>query len=114
GKPFVRGRAGIGVAGRDFGAARKYYDELTGLEPQDLRLRLEFAEALDRHGEPKARVIEELERAEKIVEKQGNPQLRAEVLGRIGETQEAAGQDDRAVATYKKALALLSREHYMR
>src|SRR5215831_14534781 len=113
-KPLLRVLADIAVAARDFAAARKYYDELTALEPQDLRLRLEFAEALDRHGEPKARVIEELERAEKIVEKQGNPQLRAEVLGRIGETQEAAGQDDRAVATYKKALALLSREHYMR
>src|SRR5207245_1207374 len=68
----------------------------------------------DGHGEPKSGVLEELERAEKVVEKQGNPQLRAEVLARIGEVAEQAGQDERAIATYKKALGLLAREHYLR
>jgi tetratricopeptide (TPR) repeat protein len=113
-RPLVRSLAELALAAHDLDAARRYYDQLVALDPQNLKLHLEYADALEKNGQPRARVVEELERADKIVEKQGNPQLRAEVLARLGETYEADGQDDRAVATYRKGIALLPREHYLR
>src|SRR5262249_45570061 len=109
-----RALADMALLAKDFDGARKYFDRLVELDPQNLRLRLEYAEALDRNGQPKARVLEELERADKIVEKSANPLVRAEVLMRVGEAAEAATEGDRAGAAYRKGLSLLPHDHYLR
>jgi tetratricopeptide (TPR) repeat protein/HEAT repeat protein len=112
-RPLLQALADLALAGRDPDGARRYFDALTALDPHDLKLRLAFAEALERTGADAAEVLAALERAQAEAPR-ADPQLRAELLERTGGAAETAGKDDRALGAYAEALALVPRDHYLR
>jgi superkiller protein 3 len=92
-------------------AARRYYDELLALDPADATLRRELAEALATHGLPKEAAAEWRRLAEQA---KNDPPRNAEAWKRVGELDEAAGDDAAALEAYHKTWSIVPTGHYLR
>ena len=110
-KPVLRALADLAMGAKDWDAARKWFDQLVALEPGNVKIRIEYADALEKAGLAKEAVRSEVERAAKAT---SNPQQKAELMLRMGELSEAGGKDEQAITDYRKGMALLPREHYLR
>jgi tetratricopeptide (TPR) repeat protein len=110
-KPVLRALADLAMGAKDWDAARKWFDQLVALEPGNVKIRIEYADALEKAGMAKDAVRAEVDRAAKAT---SNPQQKAELMLRMGELSEAGGKDEQAIADYRKGMTLLPREHYLR
>ncbi|HEY3354251.1 MAG TPA: HEAT repeat domain-containing protein [Polyangia bacterium] len=103
---LVRIAADLAVEAKDAARARALFDELAGRAPNDLALRLDYADALARLGlerEALAQLGDALRR------QRGDLPRRLETLKRIGLLHEKLKENPRALAVYREAFALTGR-----
>jgi tetratricopeptide (TPR) repeat protein len=104
-------RAERGVAAADaLAEARRYYDELLKLAPNDNDIRREYAEVLAARGVPKDAAAE----WSKLAARAKDPVERAQAEVRAGELLDAAGQETEAVALFERVFAAMPRGNYLR
>lgn len=109
-KRYLRALANLCLVSRDVDGARKYFDRLVALEPRNVFLRLELAQALARAGLHKQAIAQ----YEKILGRTSDTSTRADALKEIGALQTKMGLDEQAIATYRKAMKLTARGHWLR
>ncbi len=110
-KPVLRALADLALGAKDIDAARRYFDAYIALEPKNVQLRVELAEALTAHG-LHDEAIEVLVDVEKRV--RTDPARRVEIVARIGAIYEAMGKDDAAIREYRRAMSMTKRGYYLR
>jgi tetratricopeptide (TPR) repeat protein len=109
-KKALRALADLALAGNDIEAAKKYFDQYIALDPKNVQLKIELADALlqaGKHDEAIA-IYREAETAKK-----GDASRRVEIVIRIGQALEGKGADDEAVTEYRRALSLVPRGHFV-
>jgi len=94
---------------KDFPAALDAYRQAIKADPKDPRKRLEFALALERAGQPRAEILEQLEAAYARLRSTPDPNLRASILFALGyhwlyETDRQPQSFEKAVAAGKQFL----------
>jgi tetratricopeptide (TPR) repeat protein/HEAT repeat protein len=109
-KQHLRSLATLSLSDRNLTEARRYYDQLVALEPKNLFLRIELAQALAKSGLEK----EAIEQYEGILKRTGDSAARADVLKEIGALQAKLGKEKEAIATYQKAMSLTAGGHWLR
>jgi tetratricopeptide (TPR) repeat protein len=109
-KQHLRSLANLALAERNLSEARRYYDQLVALEPKNLFLRIELAQALAKSGLEK----EAIEQYQNILKRTGDSSAKADVLKEIGALQAKLGKEKEAIATYQKAMALTAGGHWLR
>ncbi|MCA9668824.1 MAG: HEAT repeat domain-containing protein [Myxococcales bacterium] len=109
-KRYLRALANIALAKRDLKGARQYYARLVKLDPRNIFVRIELAQALARSKSYKEAIAE----YEKILKRTSQSSTRADVLKQIGGLYTKLGKTDKAVATYRKAMRLAARGHWIR
>jgi tetratricopeptide (TPR) repeat protein/outer membrane protein assembly factor BamB len=102
--------AALAVRGRDIAKALGYWRSLVDLEPGNIFAREELAQTLSSHG-----LHDEALREWKAIlaARRGDTAKTAETLREIGRIEEAAGAWEAAVATYRRALALVVPKHWL-
>ncbi len=110
-KQILRTLADLALDSKDIARARVLFDELIQLDPKNVQVRRDFAEALARHDLHKE-ALAEFQKAEALV--RGDSATRAELMSRIGEEQAKTGDDDAAVKTWRDAMALTVKGHWLR
>lgn len=91
--------------------ARGYYEQLLALDPHDDDARREWAEALASHGEPREAAATWRTLAEHLGR---DPARQGQAWLRVGELDEAAGDDKAARAAFDKVWALAPKGNYLR
>jgi tetratricopeptide (TPR) repeat protein/HEAT repeat protein len=109
-KRYLRALANIALVARDMAAAKGYFDKLVALEPRNVFLRIELAQALANSGHEK----QAIEQYQSILKRTSDSATKADVLKAIGGLQAKMGQELVAVATYRRAMALTARGHWLR
>lgn len=114
GKPVrmraLRALADLALAAQDVDGARRYFEQYIALDPGNAALRLELGDALvtaGRHDD----AIAVYEDAEKRLA--GDPARRVEVVARLGQALEQKGDDQLAIAAYRRAIKLVPRGYYL-
>ncbi len=110
-KIVLRVLADLALDAKDIARARELYAQLLALEPKNVQARIELAEALAKHKFNKD-ALAEFQKVETLV--RSDPPRRAEILSRIGELQALTGDDDGAVATWRQAMGLTAKGHWLR
>lgn len=109
-KRYLRALANMALARRDLSAARAYFAQLVQLDPRNVLLRIEFAQSLAR-----ARLNKEaVAQYQKILARSRETSTRANVLKEIGALYHKMGKSEQAITTYRKAMSLAARGHYLR
>ncbi|MCE9580546.1 MAG: HEAT repeat domain-containing protein [Deltaproteobacteria bacterium] len=106
----LRALANLALAAGDIDGARALFDTMIAIDPRDVQLRLELGDSLAQAGK-RAEAIAVYRDAEKMLG--ADPARKVEVVSRIGQTLEAKGDDDLAVAEYKRAIALAPKGYYI-
>lgn len=109
-KQHLRSLATLALSERNLVEARRYYDQLVALEPKNLFLRIELAQALAKSGHEQEAIVQ----YEGILKRTGDSAARADVLKEIGALQAKLGKEKEAIATYQKAMALTAGGHWLR
>jgi tetratricopeptide (TPR) repeat protein/HEAT repeat protein len=109
-KRYLRALANIALVARDMTAAKGYFDKLVALEPRNVFLRIELAQALANSGHEKQAIVQ----YRSILKRTSDSATKADVLKAIGGLQTKMGQELVAVATYRRAMALTARGHWLR
>lgn len=109
-KRTLRALARVALTARDHAAASKYLRQLTELNPGDLRLKIKLARALNR-AQQRAAALSQLRQ---VLAREGDTARKAEVLKQMGEILHAMDRHKEAVVTYRKAMALAPRGHWLR
>lgn len=116
-RTVVRKLADLSLAAGDHeGAVRSLEDLLKSApagSPEAWSLRREIAEA-QAHGGKTRDALATWQAIEASPQLRGDPEKRAQAGLRVGELAEAANDDLGAIAAYRKALALLPQQHYLR
>ncbi len=107
----LRALADLALGANDIATARKYYDQYLAIEPHNHQVRIELGDALLNHGKA-LDAVEVYKQAESRLK--SDPARRVEVVARIGQAYEKAGQDDAAVREYRRAMSLVGRTYYLR
>ena len=102
--------AQIAVASREMSAASKYYQQLLALDPKNMRLRLEMARAMAMGGLE----AEALKHFAVVLKRTGDSARKAQLFKEIGDIHAKLGKIKAAVSTYRKAMALTTRGHWLR
>jgi cellulose synthase operon protein C len=110
-KVILRALADLALGKRDVEGARSYFDRYIALEPDNVQARIELGDALVQHGQHKA-AIEVFAKAEARL--RSDPARHVEVISRMGAAHEAAGDEEAAVREYRRAMARVGREYYLR
>jgi tetratricopeptide (TPR) repeat protein/HEAT repeat protein len=92
-------------------AAQAAYLKLLAENPKDTDTRRELADMLASHGQPKAAVEHWKILADGL---HGDPGRHADAEKRIGELEEAAGDEEAALAAYRKTYSLAPAGHHLR
>ena len=103
--------ADLALDADDMATARKYYEQLISLDPKNTRYSLELADALYRN-KKYGDAIAVLKALETRVAK--DTFRRVEVISKIGQAHEANGNDDAAIAEYRRAMGKIGRTYYLR
>ncbi len=110
-KRVLRALANVCIVLRDMDAARRAFKELVALDPKNMQLRAEFARLLAAN----LRYEEALAEYRALVRRaRGNARRQAELLGELGRLYEKMGRDADAVQTYRRAMRLTARGHWLR
>ena len=109
-KRLLKALAQIAVNNREMGAASKYYKKLLALDPKNMRMRLEMARAMARGGLE----AEALKHFAVVLKRTGDSARKAQLYKEIGDVHGKLGKVKEAVATYRKAMALTTRGHWLR
>jgi tetratricopeptide (TPR) repeat protein/HEAT repeat protein len=110
-RAVYRKLADIALDGSDVDAAKRAFEKLIALDPNDVDVRRELAEALA----AKKRAPEALAAYREIAPRLASrPEKAAEAWRRIGELSEEAGDDVAALEAYRKGFAMLPRTNYLR
>jgi tetratricopeptide (TPR) repeat protein/HEAT repeat protein len=109
-KRYLRALATLALANGDLAGARKHFDRLVALEPKNILVRIELAQAMAKSGH-RTEAIAEYRRILKIT---SDSARKADVLKEIGALLEQEGKEDKAVATFRRAMSLTARGHWLR
>lgn len=109
-KRYLRALASLALATGDLSGARRHFDQLVALEPKNILLRIELAQALAKSGHEE----QAIEQYRKILASTSDSSRKADVLKEIGGLLQKQGKADQAIATYRKAMALTARGHWLR
>ncbi|MBW2733398.1 MAG: tetratricopeptide repeat protein [Deltaproteobacteria bacterium] len=112
-KRYLRALANMALARRDLPAARAYFAKLVKIAPHNILLRIELAQSLARARLHKE-AVEQYQKILVILTRGGETSTRANVLKEIGALQHQMGQADKAISTYRQAMRLAARGHYLR
>ncbi len=104
-----RGKAHLAAGDREAAAAA--FRDLAKLDETSFHLGLEAASELAWHGLTEE-ALEEFARCEELAE--GDTSKRCRVLSEIGRLHERLNQGEEAVTTYRKAIALMARGHWLK
>ncbi len=107
----LRALADLSLGAGDIATARNYYDKYLAIEPHNHQVRIELGDALLNHGKA-LDAVAVYKQAESGLK--SDPARRVEVVARIGQAYEKAGQDDAAVREYRRAMSLVGRTYYLR
>ncbi len=107
---LLRKLADLAFDQHDWERASGYYDRLLELDPRNEYLRMEYAQVLVEHRRYEAAIAQ----YEKLVDLTGdNPKDRATTLRDMGDAYEKKGDDQKAVETYRRAMDLMRRDHWL-
>lgn len=107
----LRSLADLSLDGEDIKGARAYFDKYIALDPGNVQIRIELGDALALHGQT-AEAIEVFKQTEAKL--RSDPAERVELIARIGQAHEKAGEEDAAVREYRRAMSLVGRTYYLR
>ncbi len=110
-KKILRALIGVCISGRDMDGARAAFRKLVRLEPRNKSLRTEFARLLLEHAKYREAIAEYRVLLSQV---HSDNRRKAELLRDIGEVYERQGKDTEAVRTYRKAMRLTTRGHWLR
>lgn len=110
-KEVLRQLAELALAEDDIAAAKGFYETYIELDPKDVQARIDLGDALMRH-DRHADAVEAFKEAESRLK--SDPSRRVQVIARIGAAHEGAGDEDKAVAQYRRAIAMVSQSYYLR
>ena len=107
---ILRKLADLAFAQREWEAAQGYYDRLVELDPRNEFLRMEYAQVLVKY----RRYDKALEQYEALVKLAGRDvKARATTLRDMGDLYEKMGDDDKALATYRKAQGYVKSSNWL-
>ncbi|HYU15367.1 MAG TPA: tetratricopeptide repeat protein, partial [Candidatus Acidoferrum sp.] len=110
-KQLLRALAGLALDKNDIAAATTYFDKYIEIDPADVQVRLDLADALSRH----KRFDDAIAALRKAEGQLGSdPARRVDVISRIGQTFEAAGKDDDALREYRRAMSATQKGYFLR
>jgi len=109
-KRYLKALATLSLATNDMAAARRYFDRLVALEPKNILLRIELAQALAKSGHE----AEAIAQYQTILNSTSDSSQKADVLKEIGGLLHKQGKVEQAVATYRKAMGLTAAGHWLR
>ena len=107
---YLKRLAQIAVNNRQNKEASKYYKQLLALAPKNMRLRLEMARAMALGGMGQ----EALKHLTVVLKSTGDSARKAQLYKEIGDVHHKLEDVKSAVATYRKAMALTIRGHWLR
>lgn len=110
-KTILRSLADLALAADDIDAAKGYYEQYIKLDPKNVQARIDLGDALLRY-EKFADAIEIYKDAEKRLK--SDPPRRVEVVARLGQAYEASGEEDKAIAEYRRAMGMVKKTYYLR
>jgi len=109
-KRYLRALATLALTTGDLAAARRHFDKLVALEPNNILVRIELAQALAKSGHE----LEAIVQYRGILTRTSDSSQKADVLKEIGALLQRQGKEDEAVATYRKAMQLTAQGHWLR
>jgi tetratricopeptide (TPR) repeat protein len=109
-KQLLRALATIALDKNDLAGARGYFDKYIALDPADVQVQLDLADALGQH-----KKFDEAIAVLRVAEDRlkSDPARRVEVAARIGQVLEAAGKDDDAIKEYRRAMGLVQKGYFL-
>ncbi len=110
-KEVLRALAELALGAGDLPDAKGHYEKYLELAPNDVDVRLALGDALTAHSQPAAAVAV-YEAAEKQL--RSDPARRVEVVARLGKAHEAARDEEAALREYRRAMAMVDRDYYLR
>lgn len=110
-KTLLRALADMALDAGEVDRARAYYEQYFALDPGDVQARLELGDALVQHGKHD-QAIEVFAQAERRM--RADPAGQLEVIARLGAAHDAAGRENEAIREYRRAIARVGRDYYMR
>ena len=108
---LLRKLATLSLAQDDIDSARDYFEQYFALAPGDTNARVELGDALMQRGQAQA-AIQVLNRALASLAK--DPARQVELLARIGAAYESVGDENQALASYRRAIARVGKTYYLR
>ena len=110
-KKVLRSLIELSMMQKKMKKARRYFKKLLALEPKNKHLRGEFARMLARNLKFKLALKEY-----RVLLKQarGNNKRRGALLKEMGQVYEKMGKDPEAIETYRRAMKLTTRRHWLR
>jgi len=107
---ILRKLADLAFQQHQWNRAIGYYQRLIEMDPSNEYLRMEFAQVLVKH----RRYEEAVAQYEKLLELAGrDPKAKATTLRDMGDVYEKMGEAERAVETYRRAMNLMRRSHWL-
>ena len=107
----LRSLADLALAADDIEGAKAFYEQYIKLDPKNVQTRIDLGDALLRYGKH-AEAIEIFKDAEKRLK--SDPPRRVEVVARLGQAYEAAGDEDKAIEEYRRAMGMVQKTYYLR
>ncbi len=109
-KRHLRSLATLALAARDLQAAKDYFQQLIQLQPKNVFLRIELAQALAQNGN----IEQAIAQFRDTLKRTRNSATKADLLKEIGTLLAQQDKDMEAVATYRKAMRLTASGHWLR
>lgn len=109
-KKVLRSLANLALATGDSDAANAYFRQFLAIDPNNAQLWTERGDAMLAAGKRDV-ALESYSAAEKLLA--SDPARRVEVVARRGQTFEAIGDDDQAVAEYRRAIKLAPKGYFL-
>ena len=110
-KQALRALAQMALSDGDIAAAKVHYEKYITLSPKDIQARIELGDALVQYQRYEA-AIKVFKGAESRL--RSDPARQVEIITRIGAAYEAAGKEEEAIRTYRRAMARLGKGYYLR
>lgn len=109
-KTVLRSLANVALAIGDSDGANAYFRQYLEIDPKNAQLWIERGDAMLAAGKHSV-AVDSYRAAEKLLG--GDPARRIEVATRLGQVFEGMGEDDRAVAEYRRAIDLAPKGYFL-